>query len=212
MKKIRLILADDHAIVREGLRAVFSAQPDMQVLAEAADGDEALAKAVRYQPDVLLMDMTMPGCSGRQLIQSVHRRAPGVAVLVVSMHREEQYAAPMIRAGAKGFITKTRAPQELVEATRRVAGGSVFISPELAHRIALGTLDGGGQGAPHEQLSAREQEIMVALGAGQSVGAIAERLHLSPKTVSTHKVRIYQKLGISNLSELVRYTLDQDLL
>lgn len=211
MKKTRLLLADDHAVVREGLRAVFAAQADMEVVAEAADGDEALAQAVRYQPDVLLMDLSMPGCNGRQLIQNLNRRAPSVAVLVLSMHREEQYAAPMIRAGAKGFVTKTRSPRELVEATRKVAEGGVFISRELADRIAFSSMN-PASAEKAERLSCREQEILVALATGQSVTALAARLHLSPKTVSTHKTRIFKKLGMSNLPELVRYALDQGLL
>lgn len=212
MKKIKLIIADDHAIVREGLRSVFASQVDMEVLAEASDGDEALTQVLQHRPHVLLLDLTMPGCSGQQLIARVARTAPATAVLIVSMHREEQYAAPMIRAGARGFITKTRAPKELIDATRKVAAGEVFISPELAQRIALGTF-GGGTGEPeHERLSPREQQVLVALANGQNVTAIAEHLYLSPKTVSTHKARIFRKLGVDNISALVRYALEHELL
>lgn len=212
MKKIRLIIADDHAIVREGLRSVFASQGDMEVVAEASDGDEALTEVLQHRPHVVLLDLTMPGCSGQQLIALLARKAPATAVLVVSMHREEQYAAPMIRAGARGFITKTRAPKELIDATRKVAAGEIFISPELAQKIALGTFGGATGEAEHERLSAREQQVLAALANGQNVTAIAERLHLSPKTVSTHKARIFRKLGVDNLSALVRYALDHDLL
>lgn len=212
MKKIKIVIADDHAIVREGLRAVFAGQTDMEVIAEASDGDEALTAVVQHRPHVLLLDLTMPGCTGQQLIAKVTRRAPTTAILIVSMHREEQYAAPMIRAGARGFVSKTRAPKELVDAARKVAAGEVFISSELAQRIALTAFSGARAGAEHERLSAREQEVLTALARGQNVTYIAERLYLSPKTVSTHKARIFHKLGVENISELVRYALNHDLL
>lgn len=212
MKKIRIVIADDHAIVREGLRAVFARQNDMDVVAEASDGDETVNQVLQHRPQVLLLDLTMPGTSGQPLLSKIVRRAPTTAVLIVSMHREEQYAAPMIRAGARGFITKTRAPKELVEATRKVAAGELFISSELAQRIALGTFRGATSTPEYEHLSPREQEVLTALAHGQNVTTIATRLYLSPKTVSTHKARIFRKLGIENISELVRYALDHELL
>lgn len=212
MKKIRIVLADDHAIVREGLRGVFSNQSDFEVLAEAADGDQALALSRKLRPDVLLLDLTMPGCSGQPLLQILQRQVSETAVLIISMHREEQYAPLMIRAGARGFITKTRSPKELVDAARKVAAGELFISPELAHTLAVGSISGAGKNAEYDRLSTREQEVLRALAHGHTVTAIADRLYLSPKTVSTHKSRLLRKLGLSNISELVRYALDNNLI
>ncbi len=207
---IDVVIADDHSIVREGMRALINAAGDMRVVGEARDGDEALTQVLAARPTVFLMDMTMPGCSGLQLIEIVRRRVPETRVLVLSMHREEQYATRTIRAGAHGFITKTRPPTELLEALRRVGRGQLYITTEYAHRLAQETLT-GQESLPHMRLSKREYEVFMALIQGRTVGEIAESLHLSSKTVSTHKARIFEKLGVASLSALVRYGLAHDL-
>lgn len=209
---ISVVIADDHGIVREGLQALIASAPEMEVVAEAEDGDEALDQTLTHRPDVLLMDMSMQGRSGLQLIEAVRRRVPETGVLVLTMHREEQYAIRSIQAGAHGFITKTRPPAELLEALRQVARGQLYITAELAHRLAHQALTGRPDGQPHTQLTQREHEVFMALVQGLTVGAIAAQLHLSSKTVSTHKARIFRKLGVDNLSGLVRYALTNDLL
>lgn len=209
---IRVVVADDHSIVREGLRALIAAADDMEVVGEAADGDEGLERVLAHEPDVFLMDMSMPGRAGLPLIQAVRRRSPSTRVLVLSMHREEQYASRVIRAGAQGFITKARPPGELLDALRRVAGGRLYITPELAERVAVEALTGDTPEEPHGRLSNREYEVFLGLARGQTVGQLAESLHLSSKTVSTHKARILDKLGETTLSGLVRYALQHELI
>lgn len=209
---IEVVIADDHGIVREGMRSLISSAPEMEVVGEAADGDAALAQVLKCRPTVLLMDMSMPGSSGLQLIEAVRRRAPETFVLVLSMHREEQYAARVIRAGAHGFITKSRPPEELLTALREVARGQLYIPGELAHKLARQALTGQPDDQPHTGLTKREYQVFMALAQGLTVGVIAARLHLSSKTVSTHKARILKKLGVDSLSGLIRYAVAHDLL
>lgn len=209
---IRVYLADDHSIVREGMRALISSAPDMDVVGEASDGDQALREMPAQAPDIFLMDMTMPGCSGLELIEKARRRLPETRILVLSMHKEELYATRTMRAGAHGFITKTRPPAEILEALRRVAQGHFYINQELANKLALEALTGQSQEQLHVRLTKREYEIFLDLAQGATVGDIAEKLNLSSKTVSTHKARLMEKLGATSLSDLVRYALAHDLL
>lgn len=211
MKKIRLVIADDHPVVIEGLRAILFQQKDMEIMAEADSGEKTLALASQWRPDVVLMDMSMPGISGIRLIQQLRRQVPQSAVLAISINREEQYTAPAIRAGAQGFIAKSRQPQDFVDAIRQVARGQVFISAELAQRIAVDSLQGRTSGLPHESLTVRERQIMVKLAQGKGVSDIAKLLHLSPKTVSTHKTHILDKMGLNSIADLVRYAITYDL-
>lgn len=211
MKKITIVLADHHPIVRVGLRALLQSQDDMEVVAESDNSSCTLSLVTKHKPTLLILEMTMPGCSVRQLVQQVQRVSPTTAVLVVTAQKEEQYAAPVMQAGARGFINKTTSPEGILAAARKITAGGVFISPELAQRIALSSFDEAGVKSSLQRLSCREQEVMLQLASGSSVNDIAQRLHLSPKTVSTHKSRICQKLGIRNTFELIRYTLDQGL-
>ncbi len=208
---IDVYIADDHSIVREGIRALIASTADMHVVGEAADGDQALEAVVRTAPQVLLMDMTMPDCSGLELVEKLHRRAPETLILVLSMHREEFYAPRAIRAGARGFITKSRAPQELLEALRTVSRGQIYIPRELADRLARESLMGKSNGELHTRLTKREYEIFIGLAQGSTVGELGARLHLSSKTISTHKARLMDKLEINSLSELVRYAIKHEL-
>lgn len=207
---IRVVIADDHTILREGLRQLLATAPDMEVAGEAADGFEVMAR-VRGEPfDVLILDMSMPGRSGIELIKLVKAERPRLRVLVLSMHEEQQYAVRAIKAGASGYLTKDSAATELVHAIRKVAGGGAFISAEVAEQLALGAMP-GAEGPPHTRLSDREYEVFQLLVAGVSVSEIAVRLNLSAKTVSTHKARLMDKLGIDNQADLVRYALRHKL-
>jgi len=209
---ISVVIADDHGIVREGLQALIASAPGMKVVAEAKDGNEALDLTLLHKPVVLLMDMSMQGCSGLQLIETIRRRIPETSVLVLTMHQEEQYAIRSFQAGAQGFVTKSRPPAELLDALRQVARGQLYISSELAHKLAHQAITGRSDGQPHMRLTRREHEVFMALVQGLSVGTIADNLHLSSKTVSTHKARTFRKLGVDSLSGLVRYALAHDLL
>ena len=207
---IRVVIADDHTILREGLRQLLGASADVEVVAEAADGHEVLARVRSLDFDVLLLDMSMPGKSGIELIKHVKSEKPKLRVLVLSMHEETQYAVRAIKAGASGYVTKDSAGTQLVTAIRRVAGGGAFITPEVAEQLALGAMP-GAEGPAHQRLSDREFEVFQLLVAGETVTDIASKLNLSGKTVSTHKARLMEKLGIDNQADLVRYAMRHQL-
>ena len=207
---IRIVLADDHTIVREGLKQILSAATDFEVVGEARDGHEAILRVRELDFDVLLMDMSMPGKGGIDLIKQVHAEKPRLRVLVLSMHEERQYAVRAIRAGASGYLTKESASTQLVEAIRKVAGGGAFISAEVAQQLALGAMP-GAQGPLHGTLSDREYQVFLLLAAGKGVSDIAAGLNLSVKTVSTHKANILQKMNMTTAGELIRYALAHKL-
>lgn len=207
---IRVALADDHTILREGLRQLLLSAQDIEVVGEAADGHEALELARRGGFDVLLLDMSMPGKSGIELIKQVRTEQPRLRVLILSMHEESQYAVRAIKAGASGYVTKDRAATELVGAIRTVAGGGAHVSANVAQALALAAMP-EAIGLPHERLSDREFEVFDLIVRGHTVTDIAQRLHLSGKTVSTHKARLMEKLGIDNPAELVRYAMRHGL-
>lgn len=207
MKRIRIIVADDHAIVRLGLRRIVENAPDCEVIAEATNAAEVLAQAREQDAHVLLLDLSMPGASGIDLIRHVKSLAPRLQVLVLSMHAEEQYALRAIRAGACGYLTKDCAAEQLVAALRKVAHGGVYISEEVGEQLARQWTIGADESAPHQLLSDREYEVFLALVAGESVSDIAARMHLSVKTVSTHKSRVHEKTGIHSVADLVRYAI-----
>lgn len=209
---ISVYIADDHSIVREGMRALIASAKDMNVVGEAVNGDQALKELPGLNAGVFLMDMSMPGCSGLELIEKVRRRAPETSILVLSMHREDLYATRTIRAGAQGFITKTQPPGEILDALRKVAAGQLYITTELAKKLAMDSLTGRGDEHPHARMTKREYEIFLDLARGVTVGDIANKLNLSSKTVSTHKARLMEKLNATSISDLVRYALSQDLL
>ena len=208
---IRVLLADDHAIVRNGLKEILEATGDIVVGAEATNGHEALARARDTEVDVAVVDLSMPGRSGVELIKLIKAERPKLRLLVLSMHSEEQYAVRAVRAGAAGYLTKESAADELVAAIRRIAGGGAYISPETAERLVLAS-NSGTDGPPHTQLSNREYEVFRALVDGKSVSDIAAALNLSVKTISTHKSRILEKMELSSQSDLVRYAIRHNLL
>jgi len=208
---IRLVIADDHAIVREGLKRIVADAPEVQIVAEAADGHEVLRIVREQEFDVLVQDLSMPGRSGMELIRLVKAERPKLRILVLSMHEETQYAVRAIKSGASGYLTKESAPGQLVQAIRKIAAGGAFISAEVAEQLALGAMPGGVQKAPHDVLTDREFEVFRGLVAGESVTDIGTRLKVSVKTVSTHKANLMQKLGLQNQSELVRYAIRHGL-
>ena len=200
----RVVIADDHQILREGLKQLLLAAGDLDVVGDAADGHEVLERVRTLEFDVLLLDMSMPGKSGVELIKHVKTAKPKLRILVLSMHEEHQYAVRAIRAGASGYLTKESAAAQLVAAIRKVAAGGAFISAEVAERLALDAMP-HAEGPLHASLSDREYQVFQLLVAGVSVSDIALRLHLSAKTISTHKARLMEKLEIDNNADLVRY-------
>lgn len=207
---IRVVIADDHTIVREGLKQLLLAASDLEVAGEARDGNEVLERVRGSDFDVLLLDMSMPGRSGMELIRQVKSEKPKLRVLVLSMHAEHQYAVRAIKAGASGYLTKDSASRELVSAIRKVAGGGAFISAEVAEALALGAMP-QAEGPPHASLSDREYQVFRLLVSGKSVSDIAAELNLSAKTVSTHKARLMEKMALSNQAELIRYAIKHRL-
>jgi DNA-binding NarL/FixJ family response regulator len=204
---MRVLIADDHSIVRDGLKRILAATPDVQVAAEAATGDEALRLVKASDYDVVMLDMSMPGLSGIDLIKRLKLERPKLKILVLSMHGESQYAARALKAGAAGYLTKDSAAEVMVGALRKIAAGGVHIG-----EAAAATLLQAGDKPPHESLSDREFEVLRLLVEGLGPTEIGERLHLSVKTVSTHKTRILDKLGVGSTAELVRYALEHRLL
>jgi len=207
---IRIVVADDHPIVREGLKQLLSAAGDLAVVGEAQNGQEVLDRVRALAFDVLLLDMSMPGKSGIELIKQVHAEKPKLRILVLSMHEEQQYAVRAIKAGAAGYLTKESATAQLVSAIRKVAGGGAFITDSVAQQLALGAMP-QTEGPPHSTLSDREFQVFRELVSGKAVSDIAEQLNLSVKTVSTHKARIMQKMNMSNPAELIRYAIQHRL-
>ena len=208
---IRVVVADDHTIMREGLKRILHGAEDIEVIGEAVDGFETLALVRRGGFDLLLMDLSMPGRSGVDLIPQIKDEAPKLPLLVLTMHEEEQYAVRAIRAGALGYLTKESAGTQLISAIRKVAIGRPYISMEVAEQLAIDAMP-ARQDMPHKSLSDREFEVFNLLVSGKSITEIAEMLHLSVKTVSTHKKRILQKMSSHSLAELVQYTVAHGLL
>lgn len=205
-----VVLADDHQILREGLSRLLSAEFDMEVVAQAGTGHEALEALRRHQVDVMVLDLSMPGVPGMDLIKRIRSSFPKVKVLVLTMHTEDQYALRAYRSGASGFITKDSAAEQLVHAIRKLAQGGAYVPSALAERMAVG-LNDPLQATPHQQLSNREFEVYRHIVSGKRLTDIADELHLSIKTVSTHKARIMEKLGVAGTASLVRYGMQHQL-
>jgi DNA-binding NarL/FixJ family response regulator len=203
---IRVLLVDDHSIVRDGLKRILAATTDLAVAGEAASGEAALALVKANDYDVAMLDMSMPGLSGIDLIKRLKLEKPKLRILVLSMHGEQQYAARALKAGAAGYLNKDSASEQLLGALRKVAAGGVHIG-----EAAAASLLQSGDKPPHESLSDREFEVLRLLVDGLGPTDIGERLHLSVKTVSTHKTRILEKLNVRSTAELVRYALEHRL-
>lgn len=210
---IDILIVDDHDILRAGLKHILSETGDIAVTAEAGNGVEALARLRSGRWDAMVLDMSMPGKSGVDLIRQIKQEFPKLPILVLSMHREDIYAVRAFKAGAAGYLCKDNAEAQLAQAIRKVAGGGVFISPAVAEKLAVDMLQGHTPDAPpHAQLSDREYEVFQHLVAGEGLTEIGRQLNLSVKTVSTHKTRIMEKLGLGNTAELVRYAMRHGLL
>lgn len=201
---IKVLIADDHAIVRRGLRQILSETTDVVVGGEAASAAEVMQRVREERWTVVILDISLPGATGLELLADVKKERPDVPVLVLTAHPEDQYAVRAIRAGAAGFLTKESAPEKLLEAVRKVAGGGRYVSMELAETLAS-VLAGQAKGEPHERLSDREFEIFKMLSSGKTVSQVAAELGLSVKTVSTHRTRILKKMEMKTNAELTHY-------
>ena len=207
---IRIIIADDHPIVRAGLRRIVEAEGRMKVVAEAVSGNELLELARTVVADVALVDISMPGPDFTELLRRLKEEAPHLRPLVLSVFPEEQFGPRAFRAGAMGYLSKDQSPEQLVTALRQVHAGRRYVSPKLAEWFAT-RLDHDYKATPIELLSTREHQVLRLLGAGLSVKDIATRLSLSPKTVSTYRVRVLEKLGLNSTSDLVRFSVQHGL-
>jgi two-component system invasion response regulator UvrY len=200
MGKIRVILTDDHAVVRMGFRLLLQGTHDIEVVGEAETGEDAVKRFVELRPDVLVMDLSMPGMGGLEAVTRVLAKDPAARILILSAHEDTIHPKRVLKAGAVGYLSKRSAAEELIQAIRQVAGGRMYMEAAIAQQMAVEQIS--GDKSPVDILSAREFEVFLALAKGQSVNDIAEVLHLSPRTVGTHLYNIKQKLGASNQAEI----------
>ena len=212
--KIRVLLADDHAVLRGGLRALLSLEPDMEVVGEVSTGEEAIERVRALRPHVVVMDLAMPGMDGLEATRQIAALDNGARVLVLTSQAEEEFLLPVLEAGGSGFVRKTSADEDLIHAIRTVARGEVFLYPS-ATRLLLRQYrhaEEKGAASPIEKLSDREREVLALTAEGYSSAEIGKKLFLSPKTVDTYRARLMQKLGLSHRSDLVRLALQTGLL
>ena len=207
---MRILIADDHPVVRSGLRQILTAEEDMSVVGEAKDGDEALALSRKVDWDVAVLDFSMPGKSGLELLKDIKREYPGRPILVLSMYPEELHALQVFKVGGSGYLNKESAGDQLTAAIRKVGSGGKFVSAAMAERLAS-EFARQTQKPLHETLSDREYRVMWLLASGKKISEIAEEMELSPSTVSTHRIRVLKKLHLSNNAELVRYAIEHAL-
>lgn len=207
---IKILVADDHAVVRAGLKQYVSDTRDIVIAGEASNGEEALNKALENDYDVVLLDITMPGRNGLDVLKQLKNQKPGLNILVLTMHPEEQYAMRILRAGASGYLTKESAPQELISAIRKVASGGRYVSSSLAEKLAF-ELGANLKKPLFQTLSDREYEIMCMIARGKRLNDIAKELSISVKTVSSYRSRILQKLDLKSNTELALYTIENKL-
>jgi two-component system invasion response regulator UvrY len=207
---ITILIADDHAILRRGLKEILADELEGAILDEAGNAQEVLAQVQSRAWDLLILDITMPGRSGLDLLRDLQQLQPKLPVLVLSMHPENQYAKRVLRTGAAGYMNKETAPKELVKAVRKVLGGGRYVSAALAEKLAA-DLSADAARLPHERLSDREFEVLRMIASGKTASQIAEELHLSVTTVSTYRARILEKMGMTNNAEIMRYAMDNRL-
>lgn len=207
---IRIMIADDHAMIRQGLRRVLEAEGDMKVVGEAENGQEALIQGKKTSPDLILLDIIMPGRDSLEIVEELKRCKPELRILMLTSHAEDQYALRCLRAGADGYLRKTGASEDLVAAIRKIHGGGKYISDKLAELLALSLTKDSTQ-APHELLSNREFQVLRMIGGGQTVSEISDELNLSVKTISTYRARILEKTQMKNNAEIMRYVLEHEL-
>ncbi len=210
--KIRVLLADDHSIVRAGLRRIVEDSEDMEVIAEASDGNEAIRKALEKLPDVAVIDVSMPGADGLEVLLQLKSRHPDMRVIILTMYEEEQYVIRAFEAGAMGYITKKSAPEQLTDAIRRVCSGSRYITPEIAEMLALRMARGVGDRSLPDSLSRRELQVLRRLAMGHTNREIADAYRISIKTVDTYRFRLLKKLNLRNNAELSRFAIQNRLI
>jgi two-component system, NarL family, invasion response regulator UvrY len=208
---IKILIADDHAIVREGLKQILAETTDLVVAGEAANGQEVLEHIRHQECDLALLDLAMPGRDGLETLKELKREKPKLPVLILSIYPEEQYAVRALKAGASGYLTKESAPEELIAAIRKVSQGGRYISSSLAEKLAH-YLEAANERPVHESLSDREYQVMLMIASGKTVKKIAEEMCLSAKTVSTYRVRALQKMGMKNNSEFTYYAVKHGLI
>ena len=204
---LRILVADDHAIVRQGLKLLIDNQPDMTVVAEAADGETALEQAAASNPDIVVMDISMPNMNGLVATRTLKRRRPEVMVVALSRHEDDQYLEELLRAGASAYVLKQSAPVEFLQAIRAVAAGGIYIDPAMTPRVADGLLSGKApvRSEPAPRLTERESEVLRLVAIGHSNVEIATLLDISVKTVEVHKTNAMRKLGLTGRVDVVRY-------
>ena len=207
---IKILIADDHDIIRKGIKQILSRTSDIEVTAEASTGQEALEKIWTSHFDLVSLDISLPGRNGLEILKQIKSQKPKLPVLILSMYPEEQYAVRVLRAGASGYLTKESDKNELVEAIRRIAEGKKYITPSLAEKLAS-ELEPSNDKALHERLSDREYHILCLIAKGKSSNEIAEELALSVKTVSTHRARVLEKMGMKSNAELTYYAVQSKL-
>ena len=215
MAKISLILADDHAVVRSGIRMLLEAQPDIEIVAEAESGRQAVEQVRQLRPDVVLMDIQMPELNGIEATKQIKKMVPGTAVLALTMYEDDQYFFEMLHAGASGYVPKRAAPDDLVTAIRTVARGEIFLYPSLATRLVQDYLKRAGSGEQplvYDDLTPREREVLVLIAEGLTNAEIANRLIISVKTVDRHRENIMRKLNMHNRIDLVKYAIRTGLI
>ena len=210
MKKIKILIADDHPIVRAGFKQVISDMPDMLVADEAGNGQEVLQLIGKKDYDLVLLDISMPGRNGLEILKDLKSEKPKLPVLILSIYPEEQYAIRALRAGASGYMTKASAPNELILAIRKISEGGKYISASLAETLAY-YLDGDAAKPPHETLSDREYQVMLMIASGKTVTEIANELCLSVKTISTYRTHIREKMKMKNNAEMTLYAVQNKL-
>jgi len=210
MKKIRVLIADDHVIVREGLRTLLEAQPDIEVVGEATSGEEAVSKAKAIKPDIVLMDISMPGMNGLEATRQIREHSPEVKILALTMHEGDEYFFKILEAGASGYFIKGGSSSELISALQAVWQGHVFLYPTMATKLVsdyMQRVRSGQAKESYDGLTNREREILKLIAEGYSNQEIAKRLVLSPSTVQTHRANIMSKLQLHSRTELVKYAI-----
>lgn len=208
---MRVLIADDHAVVRRGLEQILAdAYPDL-VCGEATNAEDAIQRVDEGDWDVVILDISMPGRSGLDALKEIKRIKPGLPVLVLSIHPEDQYATRVLRAGASGYMTKETAPEELLNAINKVVAGGKYVSAALAEKLAVDLETEVGEAPPHKRLSDREYEVLLLIASGHTISEIAEKLSLSVKTISTYRSRILEKTGLKSNAALVQYAMTYGL-
>jgi len=209
---IRILIADDHDILRAGLKHILHDTGDIVVAGEACDGHQALSLVRTGQWDAFVLDLSMPGKSGIELIKQIKGEFPRLPILILSMHKEDLYAVRALKAGASGYLCKDSAEALLAQAIRKVVGGGLFVNQAVAEKLAMDMLTGAGNGAPHSRLTDREYQVFMLLARGLGVTDIGRELNLSVKTISTHKTRIQEKMNLANTADLIHYAIRHQLI